>query len=308
MKNKAVYLIITLFYFTSCLPRHEIVRQADNRQTDSRPAGSRQADSRQTDNRPNSTEPPKTGASTTSPATLKPGTSLAGINYIERYRNIAIEEMERHGIPASIKLAQGLLESGNGSSRLAREANNHFGIKCAGDWGGGRIFHDDDEENDCFRVYQHAEESFRDHSQFLLRRRYEKLFTLDKRDYRAWAAGLKEAGYATNPRYAELLVDLIERYELYQYDQENAGRTVAIPPAVSGRPIRNTEELPIENTAPPTVNKTPVTMKIHEVTEGETAAIIAYRYGITLQELLTINGLKSQELHRGQLLIVSKPD
>lgn len=311
MKNKAVYLIIILFSFTSCLPRHEVIRSTDNRQADGRPA-----DNRQADNRVAAAEPPRTGASTTSPATLRPGTSLAGINYIERYRNIALEEMERHGIPASIKLAQGLLESGNGSSRLAREANNHFGIKCAGDWVGGRIFHDDDEENDCFRVYQHAEESFRDHSQFLLRRRYEKLFALDKRDYRAWAAGLKEAGYATNPRYAELLVDLIERYELYQYDQMGGMRFAAShpeiekPKAIESKPIENTrrENTHRESAGAQTVNKTPVTMKIHEVMGGETAATIASRYGITLQELLTINGLRSQELHRGQLLIVSKPD
>src|SRR5690606_9813453 len=103
---------------------------------------------------------------------------------------------------------------------------NHFGIKCTGDWPGGRTYQDDDAENDCFRVYEHAEQSFRDHSQFLLRRRYEKLFTLDRTDYRAWATGLKEAGYATNPRYAELLIDLIERYELYQYDQTGAENKV----------------------------------------------------------------------------------
>jgi len=315
MKNKAVYLIIILFSFTSCLPRHEVIRSTDNRQADGRPA-----DNRQADNRVAAAEPPRTGSSTTSPSTLKPGTSLAGINYIEKYRNIAIEEMELHGIPASIKLAQGLLESGNGSSRLAREANNHFGIKCTGDWVGGRIFHDDDEENDCFRVYQHAEESFRDHSHFLLRRRYEKLFTLDKRDYRAWAAGLKEAGYATNPRYPELLVDLIERYELYQYDQVRGERTAASQSEIGQPKAMVMDNKPIENmhkenvatqtgaVESHTVNKTPVAMKIHEVTEGETAAIIASRYGITLQELLTVNGLRSQDLHRGQLLIVSKPD
>src|SRR5690606_36388255 len=113
-------------------------------------------------------------------------------------------------------------ESGNGNRYLARSANNHFGIKCGGVWTGKSVKKDDDNRNDCFRVYQKAEESFRDHSQFLLRKRYEKLFTLAKDDYKGWARGLKEAGYATNPRYPQLLIDLIERYNLQQYDHQEA--------------------------------------------------------------------------------------
>jgi flagellum-specific peptidoglycan hydrolase FlgJ len=140
-------------------------------------------------------------------------------SYIERFKNIAISEMNGSGIPASITLAQGILESGNGNSRLAKEANNHFGIKCSTEWKGETILQDDDNKDDCFRVYQSPEESFRDHTEFLKRKRYAPLFELDKNDYRGWANGLKTAGYATNPRYAELLISLVERYELSRFDR-----------------------------------------------------------------------------------------
>lgn len=139
--------------------------------------------------------------------------------YIEKYKDIAINNMNKHGIPSSITLAQGILESGNGSGRLAVEANNHFGIKCKGSWTGGKIYHDDDEKGECFRKYPSAEESYNDHSIFLTSsQRYAGLFTLKNTDYKGWAKGLKAAGYATNPQYAELLINLIEKYELHQYD------------------------------------------------------------------------------------------
>ena len=140
-------------------------------------------------------------------------------SYIERYKNIAITEMNGSGIPASITLAQGILESGSGNSKLAKEANNHFGIKCATEWKGETILQDDDNKDDCFRVYKSPEESFRDHTEFLKRKRYASLFELDKNDYRGWANGLKTAGYATNPRYAELLISLVERYDLSRFDR-----------------------------------------------------------------------------------------
>lgn len=126
--------------------------------------------------------------------------------------------MYRAGIPASITLAQGLLESGAGTSELATEANNHFGIKCHGDWNGPTMGHDDDKPNECFRVYESAEQSFEDHSDFLLRKRYAPLFELDITDYKGWAKGLKKCGYATSPTYAQKLTAIIERYGLYKYD------------------------------------------------------------------------------------------
>jgi hypothetical protein len=140
--------------------------------------------------------------------------------YIQNYKDIAMREMREHKIPASITLAQGLLESGAGNSALAREAKNHFGIKCHKGWTGDTYIMDDDEKNECFRRYKNAEESFRDHSVFLKTRgRYSALFDLEITDYRGWAKGLKAAGYATNPKYAQLLIDRIELYDLTKYDQ-----------------------------------------------------------------------------------------
>ncbi|MBE6275521.1 MAG: LysM peptidoglycan-binding domain-containing protein [Bacteroides sp.] len=140
-------------------------------------------------------------------------------DYIKKYRDIAVEEMKRYHIPASITLAQGLLESGAGQSTLARKSNNHFGIKCGGDWNGRTVRHDDDARGECFRAYKHPRESYEDHSKFLAGRpRYASLFKLKITDYKGWAHGLKKAGYATNPQYAYKLINIIELYELHRYD------------------------------------------------------------------------------------------
>lgn len=138
--------------------------------------------------------------------------------YIDKYKDIAIYEMLQHGIPASITLAQGVLESGAGESELTRKGNNHFGIKCH-DWTGPTTYHDDDETGECFRVYQSALESYEDHSRFLCRSRYQRLFSLSRTDYKGWARGLKACGYATNPKYAQLLIDIIECYNLSPLDK-----------------------------------------------------------------------------------------
>lgn len=140
-------------------------------------------------------------------------------DYIKKYRELAVKEMKRYHIPASITLAQGLLESGAGQSRLAKKSNNHFGIKCGNDWNGKTTSYDDDARNECFRVYKSPEHSYEDHSKFLAGRpRYAGLFKLKITDYKGWAKGLKKAGYATNPRYAEQLIGIIELYDLHQYD------------------------------------------------------------------------------------------
>jgi LysM repeat protein len=139
-------------------------------------------------------------------------------DYIERWRVTALKNMFEHGIPASITLAQGILESGNGNSVLTQKANNHFGIKCHG-WDGPGYYMDDDKKNECFRVYKKAEDSFEDHSQFLLKQRYADLFKLKRTDYKGWAKGLKKAGYATNPHYADRLITIIEENKLYEYDK-----------------------------------------------------------------------------------------
>lgn len=148
------------------------------------------------------------------------GTAGETYAYIERFYKTAIREMYQYRIPASITLAQGILESGSGRSDLAMVANNHFGIKCTSDYKGDTFLKDDDKKDDCFRVYVDAESSYRDHSLFLVNRsRYSFLFTYWIRDYKAWAIGLKKAGYATNPNYPQLLIDVIEKYELYEYDR-----------------------------------------------------------------------------------------
>lgn len=140
--------------------------------------------------------------------------------YIQKFAQYAVEEMEKYKIPASITLAQGLLETGGGQSRLAQEGKNHFGIKCKEDWTGKTMKHTDDAPNECFRVYDDPKQSYEDHSIFLATRKYyTKLFDLDMKDYRAWAHGLKKAGYATNPRYASILIGKIEKYKLYEFDE-----------------------------------------------------------------------------------------
>lgn len=139
--------------------------------------------------------------------------------YIDQYKDIAIEQMQRWKVPASITLAQGIFESGAGSSELALKGNNHFGIKCHG-WTGRAVYKDDDERNECFRAYDSPYQSFEDHSRFLVNgQRYRSLFNLKQTDYVGWARGLKAAGYATNPKYADQLIDLIQLYQLYRYDK-----------------------------------------------------------------------------------------
>ena len=149
------------------------------------------------------------------------GENLASAEeYISTWKTEAVRQMHLYKIPASITLAQGILESGNGVSELAKKSNNHFGIKCHADWEGGRTYHDDDEKGECFRVYDHPRDSYEDHSKFLLRKRYAELFYLDLYDYKGWAKGLKKCGYATNPKYSDLLITLIERHDLNRLDSE----------------------------------------------------------------------------------------
>jgi len=150
-------------------------------------------------------------------------------NYIRKYSPIAVEQMKRFEIPASITLAQGLLESGAGNSTLARKSNNHFGIKCHRGWKGRKVYHDDDRAHECFRAYPNVAESYEDHSRFLISSpRYSKLFSYKITDYSKWARGLKAAGYATNPNYANLLIGIIENYKLYRYDQHDGALEAAV--------------------------------------------------------------------------------
>lgn len=161
--------------------------------------------------------------------------------YIEQYKDIAIEQMQRWKVPASITLAQGLLESAAGQSTLATQGNNHFGIKCHG-WSGATVYRDDDRRNECFRAYSSAYDSYEDHSRFLANgQRYKSLFSLRITDYKGWAKGLKAAGYATNPNYAQSLIDIIERYQLNQYDKARSYDKFMVERArdgsVNGQPL-----------------------------------------------------------------------
>lgn len=150
--------------------------------------------------------------------------------YIQKYQTLALEEMKQYKIPASITLAQGILESANGNSELARNANNHFGIKCKVEWTGDKYYYDDDAENECFRKYKTDRDSYRDHSLFLTTRKYyAALFSLDIMDYKAWAFGLKKAGYATEPKYAEMLIKIVEENKLYKLD---SGQLLGVPEAL----------------------------------------------------------------------------
>ena len=204
--------------------------------------------------------------------------------YLELFGPIAQREMETYKIPASITLAQGLLESGFGEGRLATEGNNHFGIKCHRDWNGGRIYHDDDEKGECFRVYLDAGESYRDHSLFLTGRdRYAFLFRLGKRDYKAWAKGLKKAGYATDPKYPDKLIRLIERFDLAQYDKKKA------------------DEISLQKKNTPSSNET-----IYIVQKGDTLYSIARALKVELAELKKWNKLKDNTIYLGQELLLPK--
>lgn len=149
--------------------------------------------------------------------------------YIDQYKDLAIRQMHKYHIPASITLAQGLFESGAGQSELARRSNNHFGIKCHTDWTGRRTYYDDDRKDDCFRVYSSVKDSYEDHSRFLQSKRYSRLFQLKPTDYKGWARGLKACGYATLPTYADRLINVIELYELYRFDGGKKGRILISP-------------------------------------------------------------------------------
>ena len=223
-------------------------------------------------------------------------------SYIERFKNIAISEMNGSGIPASITLAQGILESGNGNSRLAKEANNHFGIKCSTEWKGETILQDDDNKDDCFRVYKSPEESFRDHTEFLKRKRYAPLFELDKNDYRGWANGLKTAGYATNPRYAELLISLVERYELSRFDriENEKDKTIREDKVMKEIALNIPTEKKQETV------KSPIVMKIYEVRSGDTLTSVSKQFTLSVADLKALNSLENENLFLGQLLLVSK--
>ncbi len=226
-------------------------------------------------------------------------------SYIERFKDIAITEMNRYGIPASITMAQAILESGTGKSDLAKYANNHFGIKCTSDWNGKGYYKDDDKKDDCFRVYKNPEESFRDHSEFLKRKRYAFLFELDKNDYEGWAKGLKQAGYATNPKYPDLLISLIERYNLNRFDS-GEGKYDKIKR--EDRVLKDiNKNIPFESSKDKPKDVTPIIAgNNYIVQQNDTLYNISKRFGLTVDELKALNNMTDNGIKIGQELRVKK--
>ena len=202
--------------------------------------------------------------------------------YINLYKEIAKNNMVQYGIPASICLGQGILESGAGTGTLSAIANNHFGIKCHQDWSGPSVKHDDDAAQECFRKYNQASESYNDHALFLKSRKwYQPLFKLEKDDYKGWAKGLKAAGYATDPKYPEKLISIIERYHLDQYDAEVLGKEYVAPVA---QPVLKKKE--------------------YEVIKGDTMYSISKKFNISIDDLKSKNNISYNTISVGQVLII----
>ena len=221
-------------------------------------------------------------------------------NYVLQYKDIAIGNMKTYGIPASIILAQGILESGAGKGDLALEANNHFGIKCHKDWLGESVRHDDDSAQECFRKYPEAAESYRDHALFLVgKKRYETLFTYEKDDYKSWAKGLRAAGYATDPNYPDKLISYIERYNLHQYDCLVTGKNYT--PINKTAPTRSSTSVAV-STAKTTSNSNDPNS--YEVQKGDTLYSISKKFNLLVDDLKQKNNLTDNAISIGQRLKV----
>ncbi|MGK0457535.1 MAG: flagellum-specific peptidoglycan hydrolase FlgJ [Polaribacter sp.] len=216
------------------------------------------------------------------------------LSYIRKYASIAVKEMHEYKIPASITLAQGILESGKGRSELALKSNNHFGIKCHREWTGERVYHDDDEKGECFRKYQYPETSYKDHSLFLTQRsRYAFLFDYNIRNYKKWAYGLRKAGYATDKKYPSKLLKIIKEYQLYEFDKIKKGKYT------KGIKRLNKDA---------NFDKSVVLKKgnFYQVKKGDTLYSISKKYSISVANLKTINNLRDTIISIGQKLLLKK--
>lgn len=235
---------------------------------------------------------------------------LSPEQYIATYKDLAIREMKRMGVPASITLAQGLLETEGGNSALLLKSNNHFGIKCKSSWTGESVSHDDDAAGECFRVYKNAEDSYRDHSNFLKGNdRYAFLFKLDPANYKGWAYGLKKAGYATNPNYPQILINNIEKYKLQQYSLE----ALSDVPVFDATKYTNDPEvksvIPDEESNSSSINQE-ITIngcKALRASKGTSLLAIATLYNIPLSKLLEFNDLQNAGLlPKNQFIFLQK--
>jgi flagellum-specific peptidoglycan hydrolase FlgJ len=269
MQNRTFILILAVGLLVSgCKSKKRIASEKKNNRTE-RVVISKNPNDRKKDNSKTTFKKPPANASYAEVVST----------YINNYSDIAREEMLQYGIPASITLAQGILESGAGKGELTKKANNHFGIKCHTGWSGERVYHDDDKRGECFRKYKDPKYSFRDHSLFLTQRsRYKDLFKLRKDDYKGWARGLKKAGYATDPKYPDKLINIVERYKLYEYDEMVLGS--------KANPVK------------PNDSK----INTYTIIKGDTLYSIARRFNITVETLKEYNGLESNDISVGQVL------
>jgi LysM repeat protein len=234
------------------------------------------------------------------------------VAYIKTYADLAIREMKRTGVPASIKIAQGILETGAGNSDLVQRSNNHFGIKCKSSWTGDKVYHNDDEEGECFRKYESAELSYQDHSDYLASQpRYAFLFEYKEDDYSAWAWGLKKAGYATNPVYAQILIKYIETYSLNDLNKiartDNEKELNAFYARLESQPVASS----YLNTIAPETKKKAKSKKgrhrtMHVVKKGESLSSISRKYSVSVNAIKSSNKLKNDKLQVGQSIKIPK--
>lgn len=278
MIKKSILFIITLL-IVSCSTNKSVIQTTKK---NSKPYTSTGNTSRKSTNKSTSSNYSKTE---TLEATSRVKVTYEMIlTYINNYKSVAQANMKKYGIPASIILGQALLESGSGTGILCVQANNHFGIKCNNDWTGESVKYNDDTADECFRKYKNPFDSFRDHSLFLSgKTRYSSLFKLDKTDYKAWAEGLREAGYATDKLYPTKLITLIEKYQLYKYDTE-------------------VEEKLTENKDQTISSES----NHHIVAKGDTLYSISKKYNISIDELKKNNNLSDNSLSIGQSILILK--
>jgi len=278
MKTKLALFLLGLFV-VSCTSSRPVVRTTTKPKVTTKKQPVTQT--KPVNTKPNTTTNPKTDTQVSLEATSNVKTYAEEIQfYVDNFKEIAKNNMKTHGIPASITLAQGILESGAGKGKLAQSANNHFGIKCHTGWTGESVKHDDDAAQECFRKYQHPSESYRDHSLFLTSRpRYANLFKLDRGDYEAWAKGLKAAGYATDVKYPDKLIGLIERFELYKFDNEVLNRDF--------KPAKKEVNLAQGG-------------DYYTIQQGDTLYSLSKRFNLTVDDLKKLNNMSDNTISIGQ--------
>lgn len=279
---KKISLVFLVFLILSCTSSRSVVRTTSKTKTTSaKKKVFSTTDTKQSKAQIDSNQKSKNGDEIELQATSNVKTYEEEIKlYVASFHEIAKNSMKTHGIPASIILAQGILESGAGKGKLAQSANNHFGIKCHTGWTGDSVKHDDDAEQECFRKYTQPSESYKDHSLFLTSRsRYATLFKLDKGDYQSWARGLKTAGYATDVKYPDKLIGLIERFELYKYDNEVLNRNYI--------PVKKDPELEISE-------------GYYTIQQGDTLYSLSKKFNQSVEDLKKMNNLVDNTISVGQ--------